>query len=81
MADNKNKWPDNAPGKFFVDDSCIACDACVLSAPDNFEMNENDGHAFVKIQPRNSQEEESCKEAMDCCPVESIGWNKDSSIS
>ncbi len=73
MADLKTKWKDNHPGKIFVDQSCIACDACVLSAPNNFKMHEEDGHAFVSKQPVSAEEEAACKEAMDGCPVEAIG--------
>lgn len=77
MADLSQKWKENAKGKMFVDQSCIACDACVLSAPNNFAMHEDDGHAFVKEQPKNAEEEAACKEAMEGCPVEAIGDNAD----
>ena len=73
MADKNDQWPDNAPGKFFVDKSCIACDACCIAAPGNFKMNENDGHAFLAKQPGTPQEEDQCREAMEGCPVEAIG--------
>lgn len=73
MADKNDRWPDNAPGKFFVDRTCIACDACVIAAPENFKMNENDGHAVLSKQPATSQEADQCKEAMEGCPVEAIG--------
>lgn len=73
MADLNQKWKDNIPGKMFVDQSCIACDACVLSAPDNFAMHPEDGHAYVKKQPDNAAEESACQEAMSGCPVEAIG--------
>lgn len=66
------KWKENVPGKVFVDQTCIACDACILSAPNNFAMHD-DGHAFVSKQPEGSEEEAACKEAMDGCPVEAIG--------
>lgn len=75
MADSSQKWKENAPGKVFVDQSCIACDACVLAAPNNFGMHEEDGHAFVKKQPASPEEDAACKEAMEGCPVEAIGNN------
>lgn len=77
MADKNDVWPDNAKGKFFVDKSCIACDACVIAAPDNFKMNEDAGHAFLSKQPATPQEQDQCKEAMDGCPVEAIGNDAD----
>jgi ferredoxin len=73
MADKKDKWPKNAKGKFYVDRTCIACDACCIAAPDNFKMDEEDGHALIAKQPSTPQEEEQCKEAMEGCPVEAIG--------
>jgi ferredoxin len=73
MADLGIKWKQNAPGKMFVDQSCIACDACVLAAPSNFKMDEDEGHAYVAKQPESSEEEAACKEAMEGCPVEAIG--------
>ena len=73
MADKKEAWEENAPGKFFVDKTCIACDACVIAAPGNFKMNEDDGHAFLSKQPGSASEEDQCREAMEGCPVEAIG--------
>lgn len=73
MADKNNKYPENIAGSYFVDRSCIACDACCIAAPDHFKMDENDGHAYVGKQPSSPDEEELCKEAMEGCPVESIG--------
>lgn len=73
MADKNDKYDENAQGKYFVDRSCIACDACVIAAPDNFNMDEDDGHAFVKKQPTTPEEEALCQEAMEGCPVEAIG--------
>lgn len=73
MADKSSRWKDNVKGKMFVDESCIACDACVLTACDNFAMHDEDGHAYVKKQPTTPEEEQLCKEAMEGCPVEAIG--------
>lgn len=73
MADKENKWSQNIDGKYYVDDQCIACDACVMEAPDFFEMNDDDGHAYVKKQPVNPQQEEDCENALAACPVEAIG--------
>ncbi|WP_413586328.1 ferredoxin [Bdellovibrio sp. HCB274] len=77
MADKSQKWNENKPGKMFVDQSCIACDACVLTAPNNFSMHEEDGHAFVSKQPESPEEQELVKEAMEGCPVEAIGNDGD----
>jgi ferredoxin len=73
MADKTQKYPDNAEGAFYVDNTCIDCDACRQIAPDNFTRNEEAGYTFVSKQPENEQEAEQCLEAMEGCPVESIG--------
>ena len=73
MADRKNKWPVNVFGPFYVDDQCIACDACVKEAPSFFEMNIGEGYVFVKNQPKKPEEIKNCFEALKSCPVDAIG--------
>ena len=73
MADKSSKWQENAQGAFYVDDQCIACDACIVEAPKFFEMNDEDGHAYVKLQPMKPEEIEECQSALDSCPVGAIG--------
>ena len=73
MPDKSDAWEQNAKGKFYVDRTCIACDACVIAAPENFKMEEDEGHAFLAKQPGTAQEEDACREAMEGCPVEAIG--------
>jgi ferredoxin len=73
MADKKHRFPMNQPGRYFVDDQCIACDACCVEAPRFFAMNDNDGHAFVKLQPVTPEELKEAENALAACPVEAIG--------
>lgn len=73
MADKNSKFDQNADGKFYVDDQCIACDACVMEAPRFFAMNDEDGHAYVKLQPASPEEVQECIDALEACPVEAIG--------
>src|SRR5262249_43232020 len=73
MADAANKYPENAPGKFYVDEQCIDCDLCRETAPANFKRNDDGGHSYVYKQAENPEEEDRCKEAMEGCPVEAIG--------
>ncbi len=77
MADKTKKYDDNKPGRYYVDRECIACDACVLCAPDHFTMHEEDGHAFIVAQPDSEEAEARCREAMEGCPVEAIGNDGD----
>ena len=79
MACLDKKFPDNVPGRYYVDKECISCDACALAAPDHFKMHELDAHAFVSKQPASPEEEKLCREAMEGCPVEAIGNNGEGS--
>jgi len=77
MAEKSNRLPENAPGKFFVDDQCIDCDACRATAPDNFTRNESKGYSVVFKQPEHEEERKLCVEALEGCPVEAIGIDED----
>ncbi|MCB9094252.1 MAG: ferredoxin [Halobacteriovoraceae bacterium] len=73
MAQKEARFRQNASGKYYVDDQCIACDACVIEAPKFFIMNDDDGHAYVLKQPKSTEEMEECENALAGCPVDAIG--------
>jgi ferredoxin len=73
VAEPKNRWPDNVPGKFYVDKECILCSVCSDAAPNNFKMSKEEDHDVVYKQPENEGELAQCYEAMENCPVEAIG--------
>ncbi len=73
MADLDDKVEGSVDGKYYVDASCIDCDVCRTTAPENFQANEDEGFSFVFKQPGNDEEAEQCEEAMEACPVEAIG--------
>ena len=75
MADQNSRYKENVLGRYYVDDQCIACDACCVEAPKFFAMNDNEGHAFVKLQPITPAEIEEAENALAACPVEAIGNN------
>lgn len=77
MADKDAILPDNVAGKFYVDDTCIDCDACRATAPDNFMRNDEAGYSYVFKQPENEEEHQLCLDAMEGCPVEAIGEDGD----
>ena len=77
MADPSDKVADNVSGKYYVDSSCIDCDVCRTTAPDNFMANEDEGYSYVFKQPENDDEDALCQEAMEGCPVEAIGDDGD----
>ena len=63
----------SVPGRFFVDESCIYCELCVETAPRNFAYQSASGCAFVLKQPSDPAELALVLEALEGCPIESIG--------
>ncbi|MFN8671827.1 MAG: ferredoxin [Candidatus Sericytochromatia bacterium] len=75
QADWNKRYSTNKPGKFYVDDKCIVCDACAQAAPKFFKLNAQ--HAFVYAQPTTPEEIELCNTALSGCPVAAIGSDGD----
>jgi ferredoxin len=73
MADAANKYSQNAPGAYYVDDQCIDCDLCRETAPANFKRDDDGGHSYLYKQPESDEERNLCEEALTGCPVEAIG--------
>ncbi len=77
MAKQDEKWPDNRPGAYYVDQECIDCDTCRGIAPDFFIRNDDDAHSYVYLQPVTPDDIELCEEALDLCPTQAIGSDGD----
>jgi ferredoxin len=73
VPDKNDKVKENVCGLFYVDSSCIDCDVCRDTAPDNFMRSDENSYSFVYKQPQGEDEKALCDEAMSCCPVEAIG--------
>jgi ferredoxin len=73
MADKDTRLPENVPGKYYVDEECIDCDACRETAPDFFARDDEKGYSYVSKQPEDEAGEELMIEALEGCPVEAIG--------
>ncbi|HEY3203974.1 MAG TPA: MBL fold metallo-hydrolase [Thermoanaerobaculia bacterium] len=71
MARLEERLPENVPGDFYVDKSCIDCDTCRRIAPAVFA--EGDGYSFVHAQPRTEDERRRALMALVACPTASIG--------
>jgi ferredoxin len=52
-------------------DLCTGCGLCVDTCPDVFEMGD-DAIAVVRIDTVTPENQETCREAADNCPVEAI---------
>jgi ferredoxin len=75
LADLNERYPENAPGGYYVDTTCIDCDVCRGSAHENFKRNDVGGYSYVYKQPETQAEREECERVREECPVEAIGDN------
>ena len=66
------RWPENVKGKHYVDDTCLDCDLCRETAPENFSRNDEEGYSYISKQAANIQEAELIQESIEGCPCESI---------
>ena len=73
MADRNLRSPENVPGRFYVDSSCIDCGLCPDTAPTAFRRFDEGGYTIVHHQPESEQELALAEEAREACPTESIG--------
>ncbi len=71
MAQASLKLPDNVPGDFFVDSTCIDCDLCRQLAPLSFKQTGEQSTVFH--QPQTEQETFDAFRALVTCPTASIG--------
>jgi ferredoxin len=73
MADKQLKNPENVPGKYYVDNTCIDCDMCRNIAPGTFTRHDEGGYSYVFKQPVTPEEIALAEEAKTSCPTETIG--------
>lgn len=71
MANPKKRLPNNTPGDFFVDSTCINCDACRQLAPATFA--DSGEYSFVYAQPADAELTRQALWALLACPTGSIG--------
>jgi len=71
MANIKKRLPQNVEGEFFVDSTCIDCDACRQLAPTTFAASGE--YSVVCAQPQTEAEKRKALRALLACPTGSIG--------
>lgn len=71
MAQPALRLEQNVPGDFYVDSTCIDCDACRIFAPTVFS--DAADQSFVFRQPQTSDELLAAQKALISCPTSSIG--------
>lgn len=74
MANLQHRLPENVPGDFFVDSTCIDCDTCSQLAPSIFR--DHGDQCSVHHQPIDSDETRLALMALVACPTGSIGSNE-----
>jgi ferredoxin len=79
MANKNMKHPANVAGRFYCtspDDpngeGCTACTICYSAAPDFF-TEDNDGYAYVVMQPETDEDIALCRAQIEACPPLAIG--------
>ena len=78
MANPRKRVPENVAGDFFVDSTCIDCDACRQIAPSVF--GEAAETSFVKAQPVAGADRRQALQALLACPTGSIGCLGDDDV-
>ena len=73
MADRIHKVSANVFGPFYVDVTCIDCDLCRETAPQNFQRDDAGRRSYVYHQPADAAQQAACAAALEECPVEAIG--------
>lgn len=71
MASLQQRLPENVPGDFFVDSTCIDCDTCSQLAPGIFR--DHGDQCSVHHQPQTDDETKLAMMALVSCPTGSIG--------
>ncbi|HKP47769.1 MAG TPA: MBL fold metallo-hydrolase [Pyrinomonadaceae bacterium] len=71
MANILERLPQNVPGDFYVDATCIDCDTCSQLAPSIFR--DHGDQCSVFQQPRGPEEERLALMSLVACPTGSIG--------
>src|SRR3954466_12513578 len=71
MANYTKRVPENVAGDFFVDSTCIDCDACRQIAPAVFGQAAET--SFVHTQPVSTADRRQTVRALLTCPTGSIG--------
>ncbi|MEI1277579.1 ferredoxin [Leptospira venezuelensis] len=73
MADKNDKVPENVPGKFYIDNSCVPCNDCLEEAPKLLKYTDDESKVYFHKQPTTPEEAVAARKAMEICPVEAIG--------
>jgi glyoxylase-like metal-dependent hydrolase (beta-lactamase superfamily II)/ferredoxin len=74
VASLQQRLPENVPGDFFVDSTCIDCETCSELAPEIFR--DHGDQCSVHHQPETATQTQRAMMALVSCPTGSIGTTK-----
>lgn len=66
------RWPDNVPGRFYVDVDCLVCTVCLDAAPALFAFDDEATHSRVVRQPVTADELAAMTLALENCACGAI---------
>ncbi len=72
MQSAGKRLEDNAPGKYYVTDTCDGCGLCFSKALQNFMYSNDSSYYYVYQQPADEREEADIIEAISVCPQDCI---------
>jgi ferredoxin len=75
MADKNDKIPENVPGKFYVDKTCVPCHTCmeVDGVAALLKYNDDQTYVYFHKQPATPEEVKMAEESIALCPTGAIG--------
>jgi ferredoxin len=72
MQPRGTRLEENAPGKYYITDSCNGCGICFSKALQNFMYSNDSSYYYVYQQPADEREEADIIDAISVCPEDCI---------
>jgi ferredoxin len=75
MADKNDKIPENIPGKYYVDKTCVPCHTCmeVEGAGSLLQYNDDQTYVYFHTQPADEAQMKIAEDSLAICPTGAIG--------
>jgi ferredoxin len=75
MADKNDKIPENVPGKYYVDKTCVPCHTCmeVEGAGALLKYNDDQTYVYFHAQPTDEAQVKIAEDSLAICPTGAIG--------
>ena len=73
MPNKLDRVPGSVAGRYYIDNTCLACGLCAATAPANIKFNAEVGASIVYKQPTTQEEIKLLEQAISECCVDAIG--------